>query len=54
MTTDTKESDSDKKDSVMYPLIYPEDSDDEESLRNLPCADPTLEPGPPRKNIPKN
>ena len=31
----------------MPPLIYPEDSDDEEYLIDPPSADPTPEPGPP-------
>ena len=29
--------------------IYPEDSDDEESLSDPPSFEPTLEPGPPRE-----
>ena len=31
----------------MPPLIYPEYSDNEESLNDPPSADPTPDPGPP-------
>ena len=47
MVTDTKESNSDDEYSVMPPLIYPEDSNNEESPSNPPSAEPTLEPGTP-------
>ena len=47
MVTDMEDSDLDNKDSMMPPLIYPEESDDEESLSNIPSVEPTLEPGPP-------
>ena len=35
------------KDSLMPPLIYSEDSNNDYSLRNPPPVEPTLEPGPP-------
>ena len=47
MVTETEDSNSDDKDSMMPPLIYPGDSNDEESLSNPPSAEPMLEPGTP-------
>ena len=47
VVTDTDDSDLDDKDSVMPLLIYPENSEDEEYLRDPPSADPTTEPGTP-------
>ena len=47
MVTDTEDRDSDDDNIVMAPLIYPEDSNNEESLSNPPSAEPALEPGTP-------
>ena len=48
MVTNTVDSDLDNKDSVMPPLIYPEESDNKESLSDPPSAEPTPDPRPPR------
>ena len=40
---------SDDKDSVIPLLIYPEDYDNNESLRDPPSMEPTTETGPPSK-----
>ena len=53
MFTDTKDSNSDNKDSVMPTLIYLEDSDGEEYLSNPPSSEPTLEPGSPSEKSTK-
>ena len=47
MVIDTEDSASDDEDSMMRPLIYPEDSDNKDSLRNPPSAEPTPVAGPP-------
>ena len=47
MVTETEDRNLDGEDSLMPPLIYPEDSNDEESLSNPPSTEPTPEPGPP-------
>ena len=49
VVTDMEDSDLDDKDSVMLPLVYPEDSNNEESLRDPPSTEPTPEPGPPSR-----
>ena len=62
MVTDTEDRELDDEESVMLPLIYLEDSDDEEGgpppgkprvsredLSEPPSAEPTSEPGPPSK-----
>ena len=49
MVTDTEDSNLYNKDIVMPQLIYTEDSDDDESLRDPPSAEPTPETGPPSK-----
>ena len=41
-----EDSDSENKDRIMPPLIYPEESDDDNSLSDPSSAEPTLEPGP--------
>ena len=45
MATDMDDSNSDDKDNVIPPLIYPEDSKNEESLSDPPSAEPTPETG---------
>ena len=49
MVTDTENSNADDKDSVIPPLIYPEDPDDDNSQSDPPSTEPTPDPGPPSK-----
>ena len=47
VSTYMEDINSDDKDSVMLPLIYPEESNNEESLDEPPSAEPTPEPRTP-------
>ena len=49
MVTDTDDRELEYKDSVMPPLIYLEESNDEESINEPPSVDPTPNTGPPRE-----
>ena len=53
MVTDTDDRELDYKDSVMPPLIYPEESNDEESISDSTSAEPTLNTGPPSEKSTK-
>ena len=49
MVIDTEDRDSDEEYRVMPPLMYPEESDDEEFLSKPPSTETTPDPGPPSK-----
>ena len=49
VVTYTEEINSDDKDSMMPLLIYPEESNNEESLRDPTSVEPTPEPVPPNE-----
>ena len=53
VATETEDRNSDDEGIVMTPLIYLEDSDNEESLSNPPSAESTPEPGPPSEKTTK-
>ena len=48
VVTETEDSNLDYKDSVIPPLIYLEESENEDSMIEPPSADPTLDPRRPR------
>ena len=53
MVTDMEESDSGNGGSVTPQFIYPEESNNEDSLSDPPSAEPTLEPGTPSEKYTK-
>ena len=49
VATDTEDSNLNNKDIMMPPLIYPEESDNEEHLRKSTSAETIPKPGPPNE-----